>query len=628
MGLKEAFRRLTRHPNTSAEHENSSPDDSEHRSIPDDSEPPELRHEPSLEMLMCRYTDGILRKELVVLADTKYVAISHVWGDARWQHIDGIEGETMISGEKAKFLTERMPELVGEGFFWMDILCINQRDKAARVAVTQYIPAIFRRAQKTIAIRQGEGIRYCCYQAANFPTDAAELVDKMMSSPYLDRLTRHYETHHVGEDCTLDGMISRLWPLQELLFSDTVHFVQCQLIPSTRSIGDSYRPSHGEYARLLIMCLSQITIMGRSWASHGSIEQGWKNRTLGAVFVGAYLKCGVATRSPITRMLVKPHYLHFSWFQTSIRRTTRPQDFILALMPQYDFYTVPANAKNLSFGELFVDCASQIKNTPDAIFNVDLFFMGLLPSLRPENIPEPLFLGDFVKLFDGAALFRLYRAIIAVKVEEANDLQRVIKVVERSGPSSWSVWGNTSTLEQTQVLREWTYGVQVPFPFPENEAAILKSYLTVFSHGLGLLRMRLSSNSEFKELLAMTGTEHRQALIRLLAIISSGLGVNAYGWSRNKLRPVIITFEGNEISGLVPNTVFEESSQPRFFVTEDEGMTVFRRWRKFILIAANSQRTTGDGPNMFTQCIMPKSINYSGWERWKNSKWYGKNKHY
>jgi hypothetical protein len=628
MGLKEAFRRLPQHRYTSAKQENLSPDDSKSRSIPDDSEPPELRHAASLEMLMCRYINRILKTEMVVLADTKYVAISHVWGDALWQPVDGVEGEIMISDEKAKFLKERMRELVGEGFFWMDILCINQRDKAARVAVTQYIPATFRRAQQTIAIRGGEGIRYCCYQAAKFPSDTAELLEKMMFPPCLDRLTRHYEEHHVGEDCAIDGMISRLWPLQELLVSDTIHFVQCQFIPRIRSMGDFYQPRHGEYYGLLAMSLIQIAFMGQSWESQGSTKEASKNVALGAgaVFVDAYLRCGSAARSPIIRTLVRPH---LQAFQISARRTTKSQDFILAFMPQYDFYTVPTNAKDLSFGELFVDCVSQMRNAPNTNFDADPFFMGVIPSLRPENIPEPLFLGDFVKLFDtgsGAVPWPLkqFRDIIKVKVEDANDLQRVIKVVERSRPSSLLLWRHTGTLERSQVWREAAFGVQVPFSFPENEAAVLKSYLAAFSSALVSLRTRLYSNSEFKALLARNGREYHPALIRLLAIISSGLGVNAYGWSRNKLRPVIVTVEGNEILGLVPNTVFEESSRPMFFIVEDKlALLLGRRWRKCNLIAA----TNGDGSRTFTKCIFPKCINYYGWERWKNWNWYRKNKY-
>jgi hypothetical protein len=318
MGLKEAFRRLNRHPNTSAEHENS---------IPVYSEPPELRHSPSLEMLMCRYTDGILRKEMVVLEDTKYIAISHVWGDARWQHIDGIEGAIMISDENAKFLTEWMPELVGEGFFWMDILCVNQHDMAARVAVTQYIPANDRNS------RRGR-ISVLLLSSSNVPSDAAEFHYKILSSPYFDRLTRHYEERHGGEGYTMDGIISRLWPFQEVLVSDTVHFVQCQPLPRTRSMGDSYQPVGRWYSDdLLRMSLVQIVLMGKSWEGHGSARMTNVGSNAVAVFVDVYLRYRVATRSPITRTLVKPDVIDFAILQPSARRTTRSQDFILALMP-------------------------------------------------------------------------------------------------------------------------------------------------------------------------------------------------------------------------------------------------------------------------------------------------------
>jgi hypothetical protein len=174
---------------------------------------------------------------------------------------------------------------------------------------------------------------------------------------------------------------------------------------------------------------------------------------------------------------------------------------------------------------------------------------------------------------------------IEVKVEDADDLERVITVVERSRASSEGIWRDIYSLEQSQVWREESFGVQVPFAFPENEATMLRLYLDLFGTLFTHRSLQLFSNSKFKELLA-TNRRHHQAPIRLLAIISCGLGVNAYGWSRNKLRPVIVTFEGNEILGLVPNTVFEESSHPEFFVVEAKSVVrPLRRWRKFALFA-------------------------------------------
>jgi len=44
----------------------------------------------------------------------------------------------------------------------MDVLCVDQRDKEARVAVTQYIPRIFRHAQRTVFVKDEAAIQSCC----------------------------------------------------------------------------------------------------------------------------------------------------------------------------------------------------------------------------------------------------------------------------------------------------------------------------------------------------------------------------------------------------------------------------------------------------------------------------------
>lgn len=73
----------------------------------------------------------------------RYLAMSHVWGEpVRWQSLHGMDGEIWVSDEKTKFMVERLPEIVQGEWFWMDVLCIDQRDKAAKVMVPQHIPTI------------------------------------------------------------------------------------------------------------------------------------------------------------------------------------------------------------------------------------------------------------------------------------------------------------------------------------------------------------------------------------------------------------------------------------------------------------------------------------------------------
>ena len=47
----------------------------------------------------------------------------------------------------------------------MDILCVDQSSVDARISAVQHIPTIFRRAKKTIVIRDGGGLRPCCTTA-------------------------------------------------------------------------------------------------------------------------------------------------------------------------------------------------------------------------------------------------------------------------------------------------------------------------------------------------------------------------------------------------------------------------------------------------------------------------------
>jgi Heterokaryon incompatibility protein (HET) len=87
---------------------------------------------------------------------TNYLAISHVWGEAEWRVLSVLDGEKILaSKEKARFIEDGLREFTGEEYFWMDVLCVDQGNADARVAITQHIPAIFRRAQKTIVIRDG-----------------------------------------------------------------------------------------------------------------------------------------------------------------------------------------------------------------------------------------------------------------------------------------------------------------------------------------------------------------------------------------------------------------------------------------------------------------------------------------
>lgn len=92
----------------------------------------------SLQILMCRYApSGKPQKSIISVHDTEYFAISHAWGDTHWEQIPGHDEPLLVSKSKAQFIAERLPEIVGDSYFWMDVMCVDQHNAEARVAVTR-----------------------------------------------------------------------------------------------------------------------------------------------------------------------------------------------------------------------------------------------------------------------------------------------------------------------------------------------------------------------------------------------------------------------------------------------------------------------------------------------------------
>src|SRR5579862_233714 len=90
--------------------------------------------------------------------------------------------------------------------------------------------------------------------------------------------------------------------------------------------------------------------------------------------------------------------------QFSERRTSLARDFILAIMPQLEWYVVPKNTKQLTFSQLFQDCCLQaqqsniISNPLIPIKKAPI--RDLLPRALPaSSVPVPTTLAEFFRLF-------------------------------------------------------------------------------------------------------------------------------------------------------------------------------------------------------------------------------------
>lgn len=148
----------------------------------------------------------------------KYYAISHVWGKTQWMRVSCMDDEILVSPEKAKFIEEELPALVGDTPFWMDTLTVNQRVKSEVIDTVQSIPAIFRDSAETIAVREGDGIYSCCGEAIQHLNNHMEIIQRLLYHVQDEHMFHVYE----------ESYLQRLWTLQECLLSHTIHFVTRQ----------------------------------------------------------------------------------------------------------------------------------------------------------------------------------------------------------------------------------------------------------------------------------------------------------------------------------------------------------------------------------------------------------------
>lgn len=158
-----------------------------------------------------RFKDGRFELFKGHTKKTEYIAVSHVWGDIAWRYVPIIGRKANISEQKARFVCEELPGLVGDMPFWLDTLTVNQRDQREVIATVQAVPSIFRDAQKTLAVRECDGLYACC-------------TDPPYSSGGWNDLEIHVKKMHPFSSQE-ETYLQRLWTLQECLLSRTIQFV-------------------------------------------------------------------------------------------------------------------------------------------------------------------------------------------------------------------------------------------------------------------------------------------------------------------------------------------------------------------------------------------------------------------
>lgn len=403
-------------------------------------------------ILMCRYgPNGKLQKREVDMS-TPYIAVSHVWGPATWQNVPALGiGEIIVSPHKAKFLTDKLQALVGDSDFWMDILCVDQLDAKARLSIVKSIPAIYRSAQATIVIRDGDGLHSCCADAVgSFETWSGDGLQKLA-----DHVVYNTTSHGSGFS---ESWLGRLWPLQEVLLSDRLQFASCdRWEPPKRDARDPYRDV-GDLHKLS----SDLLCTASAWAEYcvdRKVE--WDELTNRMDFIKAILHNGTVSRPKRMHELKEigaTHNTMFGLHRNSTRVTSKSRDFLLAMLPPFSWYQIPETAGSMSFGDLFVDCHTQAKRAGYPFFpritkGMTEATHNLEDSVLPTaDIPTPRYLGDFIKLFGSSEapgsrwmgkVGLMVNTFIAAQTSSLPSMDMALDFIEKSMEFNRDAWAGS-----------------------------------------------------------------------------------------------------------------------------------------------------------------------------------------
>jgi hypothetical protein len=287
-------------------------------------------------------------------------------------------------------------------------------------------------------------------------------------------------------------------------------------------------------------------------------------------------------------------------------------------MPQYSFYTVPENAKSMTFGQLFADCYRQLhwiewtgKFDPLIIGNTLTAKTSSFEFNLVEIAPEPLFLGDLMKILNGtwSYIHLPLRPSALVLVEDPlKDEATFSKLLPRI--QEWIIsprlrrWTNAmageieaywSTREAATDKRDDTLARRL-FPSVEAQSERDMLVLMIWAHA--------SSSKSIMEARKATFTlpVRRENFFRLLCLVSCGIGISAFEWSKQQhLQPVFVVYRNERIPAMVPISVLEKIQSYQFHLVEVESLRVSRD-KRFTLLAIPSEES---GIASITTCLFP-----------------------
>ncbi|EME45985.1 hypothetical protein DOTSEDRAFT_70110 [Dothistroma septosporum NZE10] len=530
----------------------------------------------------------------LIRANTKsirFFAISHVWGDTAWRKVQCTDDDILTSASKAKFIDECLYHLVGETCFWMDTVTVNQRDQAEVISTVQAIPDIFKDAEKTIAITEGDGFETCCAEA---------LHGFRAWNDFDRRLQPHFEGHH-GISSKPDSYLRRLWTLQEVTLSHTIQFVAMpqELITQASKTCLDDLLCYGEGWMRVRDALNSLSNAFVARSSGTEIDHSSDKDARSVDFIRAYIEGGTVSTARVLARDVTEDIFSDSftkWFWASERIATKPRDYVFATMPQFPWYRYPRHAESMTFSEIFSDLALKSRRSGHPFTSRILGGMidcdtcgGSVESLwMPSSAqPEPECLGDFIKLLaypvdsplPGETTAVHFAALATVNLTtcqwEASGASclRIVKSAINFSSDLWTISHRVGELSKYGSLisrvdlepfvqtqrNDWRYTLSHgPLSASATETAIagLTKVLDLLLGAVDEHQVNRPMRSDWDYFSrSMTNAWHpqmQQALFLMAAMISCRVPLSAFKWTYKRFWPVTVALQdGTSCIGMI-----------------------------------------------------------------------------
>ena len=380
--------------------------------------------------------------------DDDYLAISHVWGDPSTiekVYVDGAGLVELSPGKRDILSILRRDAICGKDWFWMDLFCMSQ-SATSPISISeqlQAIPQIYKSSRVTKVLIESPICR-------EWPKTAY----RARFGQFFEVDIFHEEEARHSRKCPhilfFDPWFERLWTRQEGLYGMHLEVVVLNWIDCKRHtvhLSDMARwKTEGEATLRQQYALQFI----RDKLSYHDLGQENEFASYFNLFYNHHLRVsefggGVGPSGK---------YLPFTAAWRSARRTTKERDYVLAVMPDVEGYTVPPNAREYSFKWLFANAFDQFRNSLNLslISKVPRGMMeiGTTGSGMPWITTAP---------FDITEAYDTFLVMPSVKQDDLYEKGRRVKVVDRCAELErvdfsrdkfeelLDLWGSTGSFE-------------------------------------------------------------------------------------------------------------------------------------------------------------------------------------